>query len=187
MDYKYISSISFLALCLALVHSDVLATNESDQAGVWVGVDIGGGNVKTSIEGDNENESAHYLSFKALYRLDPHYLVGFELSGWTLESGNLWNPSKGEGISQAFVVTQFYPKVDSGLFLKAGGGYASHWNNRSGETRRRSGLGITFGGGYDYPVQDDWVLTPFMAFSIAETDNEDHEAWALGIGLANRF
>jgi len=187
MDYKYILPLGLVLFFLSFRPSGAFASEEFDQADIRVGVDIGGGNVKSSVNGNNENDSALYLGFRVLYRADPNYLIGLELSGWTLGSGNLWDPSKGEAISQVFFVTQYYPKVDSGLFLKAGGGYASYWSNQPGESGRKSGSGFTLGGGYDYSIQNDWTLTPFVSFGIAKFDRDDRNGWALGVGLSNNF
>ena len=70
-----------------------------------------------------------------------------------------------------------------GLFAKVGGGYVDHWNNHPGESIRKNGYGLTIGGGYDFPINKNLALTPFLNYSFWETDYQDHDAWTLGIGL----
>ena len=186
MDLRGVPHLCLLALSLSLVNTDVTAMEAFDPASIWAGVDIGSGKVKTSGNVD-EYKTAHYLGFKVGYRFNPRYLVGLELSGWTLESGNLWDPSEGEGISQVLIITQLYPDIASHFFVKLGGGYVSHWNNRPGEPAKKSGWGVTVGGGYDFSLNEDWVITPFATMSHARTDDEEHDAWALGIGITHQF
>jgi hypothetical protein len=186
MDLRSAPHICLLALSLSLVNTEVTAKEAFDRASIWGGVDIGRGNFKTSGDVDKD-ETALYLGFKVGYRFNPHYLVGLELSGWILESSNLWDPNKGEGISQVLIFTQLYPNIGSDYFVKLGGGYVSHWNNRLGEPAKKSGWGITLGGGYDFRLYKDWAITPFVTISHARTDNEVHNAWALGIGMTRQF
>lgn len=120
MSHKYAPLIAYIVFLISFLPSGVYADREFDQALFSLGLDIGAGKVGTSAGGNEENKSAFYLGFNFHYRLDPHYLVGVEFSGWTLEDTDLWDPSKGEGISQIYVVGQYYPQLDSGLFLKAG-------------------------------------------------------------------
>lgn len=182
MDLGNVPRIVLLALSLFLVSTEVSAIDDSDLAGIRGGVDIGYGNVKTSADID-EDKTALHLGFRVGYKFNPHYLLGLELSGWTLESGDLWDPSKGGGISQALIITQLYPNSDADYFFKLGGGYVSHWNNRPEQPTGKSGWGITFGGGYDFSLNEDWVITPFLTISRSKTDDEEHDAWALGISI----
>ena len=117
------------------------------------------------------------------YTLNPHFLIGLELSGGTLESSNLNDPSVGEGIMQIFFITRYYPSQDMGWFAKVGGGYVSHWNNRPGEPRRNTGWGLTLGGGYDFPINQNWAVTPILSYNFGETGDLDHDAINLSIGI----
>jgi hypothetical protein len=60
---------------------------------------------------------------------------------------------------------------DSGLFAKVGGGYVSHWNNRPGEPQRKDG-GLTFGGGYDFSLNKNLAITPFVTYSFGKADDQ---------------
>jgi hypothetical protein len=84
---------------------------------------------------------------------------------------------------QAFMITQLYPSKESGLFVKAGGGYVSNWSNRSDEPNRKEGWGLTVGGGYDFLVYEAIALSPFANFSYGQTGNWDYQAITVGLGI----
>ena len=151
--------------------------------GFWGGIDAGAGYLKRSLGDGRKDDTSFYLGFKAGYTINPHFLTGLELSGWILETSNLWDPDEGKGINQVFLLTQIYPSKDSGLFVKVGGGYASIWSNKPSETRRKSGWAINVGGGYDYFLGETMALTPFVAFNYGETGNWDYKAITLGLGI----
>lgn len=178
---KLIFAISIVLFFLAPAAS---AEEHYNRSGFWEGIDAGAGLLKQSFdERDDENDVFFFLGFKGGYTINPHFLIGLELSGWTLEASNLWDPSEGKGISQVFLITQLYPSKESGLFAKAGGGYVSNWSNRPNEPRRKRGWGLTVGGGYDYLLDEAIALTPFLTFSYGETGNWDYKAITFGLGL----
>ena len=151
--------------------------------GFWGGIDAGAGYLKQSFDRRNEDDVYFFLGFKGGYTINPHFLVGLELSGWLLEAEDLSDSNKGKGIMQAFMITQLYPSKESGLFAKAGGGYVSNWSNRPDEPNRKEGWGVTVGGGYDFLVYEAIALSPFVNFSYGETGNWDYQAITVGIGL----
>ena len=175
--------IYFGLIGLSLISSPALAAEKIERAGFWAGIDFGIGLVERSFAGVEEDETNFFLGFKGGYTLNPHLLIGLELSGWLLEASNTEDPSKGEGISQVFLITRYYPSRDYGFFAKAGGGYVSYWNDRPGEPRRKSGWGLTFGGGYDFSLNKNWAITPFVTYSFGETDDQEHNALTLGVGV----
>jgi hypothetical protein len=152
--------------------------------GFWGGIDAGAGLLQQSFdEGGDEDDIAFYLGFKGGYAVNPHLLIGLELSGWLLEASDLNDPGEGKGISQVFFVTQLYPHKESGFFAKAGGGYVSMWSNRPGDTRRKQGWGLTAGGGYDFQLNEAVALSPFVNFNYGEAGNGDYTAITFGIGV----
>ena len=156
--------------------------------GFWGGLDAGAGYLKQSFEERNEDDIYFFMGFKGGYTINPHFLLGIELSGWLLEASDPTDPNEGKGIMQAFLITQLYPFKDSGFFAKAGGGYVSNWSNKSDEPSRKNGWGVTLGGGYDFMLDDffselDIAVSPFATFSYGETGNWDYQAITVGIGL----
>ena len=129
MDFRIVNLISFIffsILGFSLISSGALAEEKSEEryerSGFWGGVNLGVGFVQLSFEGTEEDETNFFLGFEGGYSINPHFLVGVELSGWLLEASNLEDPAKGGGISQAFLITRYYPSSSMGLFAKVGGG-----------------------------------------------------------------
>jgi opacity protein-like surface antigen len=170
-------------LCCSLIIPGALAEEKFERSGFWGGLNIGIGFVQQSFEGASEDGNHFYLGFEGGYTLNPHFLIGVELSGWLIEPGNLNDPSKGEGIMQAFLITRYYPSTTMGLFAKVGGGYVDHWSNHPGEPSSKNRRGLTFGGGYDFPINKNLAITPFINYSFWEMDDQNHDAWTLGIGF----
>jgi len=119
---QLINLIFFALLGFSLIGSGALAEEKFERSGFWGGVDFGVGFVQRSFSGIEEDENNFFLGFEGGYTLNPHFLIGVELSGWLLESSDLEDPSKGEGISQVFLITRYYPSSTMGLFGKIGGG-----------------------------------------------------------------
>ena len=151
--------------------------------GFWGGIDAGAGLLNQSFDEEDENDIAFFLGFKGGYTINPHFLIGLELSGWLLEASDLYDPDEGKGISQVFLITQLYPSKESGFFAKAGGGYVSNWSNRPDEPSRKEGWGLTVGGGYDFLVYEAFALSPFATLSYGETGNWDYRAITFGLGI----
>jgi hypothetical protein len=153
------------------------------RSGFWGGVNLGIGFIQQSFAGMEEDKNNLFLGFEGGYTLNSHFLIGIELSGWLFEPSDLEDPSEGEGISQAFLISRYYPSSSMGLYAKIGGGYVNHWNNRPGEPSRKGGWGLTLGGGYDFPLNKNFAITPFISYGFGETEDQDHNVWTLGIGL----
>ena len=168
---------------LSLMGVDAHAGERLERTGFWGAIGLGAGYVQQSFEGFEETGTQFFLGFEGGYTINIHFLLGLELSGWLLQSDDIAYKTKGEGISQVFLITRYYPKKESGLFAKAGGGYVSHWRNRLGETERLSGWGLTVGAGYDFSMSKKWALTPFLTYCAGETENQDYNAFTFGIGF----
>ena len=173
--------IIFMAILLLVP----VASAEEDhiRKGFWGGIDAGAGLLKQSFSEEDEDDVYFFLGFRGGYTINPHILVGLELSGWLIEAEDPNDPDEGEGIMQAFVITQLYPSKESGLFIKAGGGYVDNWSNKPDEPSRKEGWGFTVGGGYDFLAFEDIALSPFATFSYGETGNWDYRAITFGIGV----
>ena len=184
--YKKLSPVAlFLFTAILFWAPAASAEKHYVRNGFWGGIDAGAGLLKQSFdEGDDENDTRFYLGFKGGYTINPHFLIGLELSGWLIEAEDLDDSEKGKGIGQVFLITQLYPRKESGLFARAGGGYVSNWSKRPGEPSRKSGWGLTVGGGYDFLLNEHIALSPFATISYGETGNWDYRAITFGLGLA---
>ena len=179
----FIRSICIGLIVLFLMSYSVAAEEKADRDGLWGGVDVGFGHIQRSFAEIEEDDNNFFLGFKVGYTLNPDFLIGVELSGWLFESSDINDPSRGEGLSQVLLITRYYPIRKSGFFVKTGGGYVSHWNNRPGEPRRRSGWGLNFGGGYDFSLNSYVSITPFLTYSFGDADEQEHGALTAGIGF----
>jgi hypothetical protein len=180
---RFIIIIYAALLMLSLMGVDTHAAEQMERAGFWGGIDVGAGYLQQSFDGFEENGTQFFLGFEGGYTINIHFLLGLELSGWLLQSDDIAYKTKGEGISQVFLITRYYPKKESGLFAKAGGGYVSHWRNRLGETERLSGWGLTVGAGYDFSMSKKWALTPFVTYSRGSAGNEEYDVFTVGLGV----
>ena len=180
---QLIKLIFFALLGFSLISPGALAEEKLERSGYWGSVDFGAGFVQRSFAEIEEDDTNFFLGFEGGYTINPHFLIGVELSGWLLESSDVNDPSKGEGISQVFLTTRLYPSASMGLFAKVGGGYVSYWNNRPGEPSSRDGWGLSLGGGYDFPLNKNFAISPFINYSFGEADDQDHNVWTLGIGF----
>ena len=131
----------------------------------------------------NAEDIYFFLGFKGGYTINPHLLIGIELSGWLLEAENPDDPNKGKGIMQAFLISQMYPSKEYGFFMKAGGGYVSNWSDKSGEPNRKEGWGLTVGGGYDFVLYEAVAVNAFATYSYGETGTWDYQAITFGLGF----
>jgi hypothetical protein len=152
------------------------------QGDFWGAIDLGYGRLRLDDGGARTDLDKPYLGIAGGIALSPDFLIGLELSGWSIESSNLWDPSKGEGVSRFFLTSRYYPSSYGNTFFKLGGGYVSHWKNRPGGEERKTGWGATVGAGYDFAL-GRITLTPFADFGWASTEGERDRALTLGLGI----
>jgi hypothetical protein len=192
MEFKIVHIISFIffpLLGFSLTSSGALAEEKAEEkferSGFWGGVDFGVGFVQRSFEGTEEDGNNFFLGFKLGYTLNPNFLLGLEASGWLFKPGSTHHedPSPSEGVSQVFLITRYYPSASLGFFTKIGGGKVIYYIDRPGEPQRDEGWGLTFGGGYDFPLNKNFAITPFISYGFGEADDQDHNVWTLGIGF----
>ena len=168
---------------LFLIVSAGLAEEQHVRNGFWGALDLGVGLLNQSVDEIEEDDTTFYLGLKGGYTINPYLRLGIEFSGWLLQASNLEDSSVGEGISQAFLIARYYPVKKSNAFAKLGGGYVSIWNNRPGEPARKTGWGLTVGGGYDIPISQSFAISPFVSFSSGNADDLDYKAVTFGVGF----
>ena len=171
--------------CAVLFWASLAAAEERfGRDGYWGGIDAGVGLVGQSFdEEEDEDDISFYVGFKGGYAINPHFLIGIELGGWPLEASDVNDPDEGRGISQVLLITQLYPGKESDFFFKAGAGYVSIWSNRPDDTRRKQGLGLTVGCGYDIRLNETAALSPFVTFGYGDTGSWDYTAVTFGVGI----
>jgi hypothetical protein len=180
---KPLSLLSSITVTIILLTTAASADSTYDRDGFWAGIDAGAGYLMQSFDEEDKDDVYFFLGFKGGYAINPHVLLGLELSGWLIEPEDPSNPNEGEGLMQAFVITQLYPSKESGFYAKLGGGYVNNWSNRSNEPNNNRGWGLTAGAGYDFSIYEAIPLTSFATFSYGETGSWDYRAITVGLGI----
>ena len=141
------------------------AQNGPTRHGFWADVEFGYGQLEMSSDQEPlTRQSVFTLNFALGGWLNPHLRLGGELGGWLLEAFDVWDPSKGESVSQVRAIAQVYPWQERGFFLKAAVGQAIYTNEHPFEFDSK-GWGGTIGAGYDLRVSDGFSLTPVVTFN----------------------
>ena len=177
--------LSAVAVVIFFTTPAAFAEERNIRRGFWGGIDVGAGYLMQSFDEEDDEEDIHfYIAFKGGYTINPHFLIGLELSGWTIEPTDPYDPTEGEAIMQIFFISQLYPKKESGLFAKVGGGYVDKWrNNQYGKTTRKEGWGLVVGGGYDFYINEKVAVSPFANFSYGQAEDLNYKAITFGLGV----
>ncbi len=177
---KFVCTISLTLILLTTVAS---ADSTFGREGFWGGIDAGAGYLMQSFDEEDKDDIYFFLGFKAGYAINPHVLLGLELSGWLLEAEDPSDPNEGEGLMQAFVITQLYPSKESGFYARLGGGYVNNWSNRPNEPSNKRGWGLTAGLGYNFKIYEAIPINSFATYSFGETGKWDYRAVTVGLGF----
>ena len=162
----------------------------------WASTQFGYGVLDKSSDQETHNQQGTFaMALDLGLTLNHHVRVGVQLNGWLLESYNVWDPAKGESVSQAFVITQVYPWSDCNAFVKAGVGRATYSNSGPLEFGS-SGWGQTIGVGYDWPLGRGVSLTSTINYSqggLGDVHNvlvtiydRRYRVFDVGVGLTYR-
>lgn len=174
------SNIAAALLLVVALTSTHAGAAESTTGGFWGGVELGAGNIRRSAYATH-TDTTIYMAFKGGYAVSERLLLGAELGGYTLEAGDLWDPSKGEGLSQVFLIAQYYLwPIREGWYIKGGGGYVSYWNNNPGGLED-NGWGALFGFGYDWRTEGFGNFGPLLSFDYGKAGDIDYRAVALAL------
>ena len=83
----YPSKLAYIILMVTLLFVPVVSAEEDHiRKGFWGGIDAGAGLLNQSFSEEDEDDVYFFLGFKGGYTINPHFLVGLELSGWLLEA-----------------------------------------------------------------------------------------------------
>lgn len=147
----------------------------------WIGVEAGAASVHTSEGALSDRSGRFALAFRGGLIATPSLLLGLQLGGFTEESSDLNDPAKGEGISHAFAIAQWYPGPRrEGPYIRAGAGYADHWSNRRGG-RDSHGWGLSFGVGWDFTAGAMGAFGPSLSWFQGRSGDMDYSALSLGL------
>ncbi|WP_455222863.1 hypothetical protein [Kaarinaea lacus] len=97
-----------------------------------------------------------------------------EGAGWTDQN----NSSIFEDVTTFMMTARVYPLQESGVFVKAGWGYAIHRYWESSAPGDASGVGYLVGLGYDV-----FITSLSISYSYFDLDQESYKALTLSLGL----
>jgi hypothetical protein len=152
-------------ILLFLINSTGWSAPQPARRGFWASLQLGYGSVqRTADQEPRDQQDTFAMSYILGGTVTSYLRLGLELNGWLLEPYDVWDPAKGVGISQTFVIMQVYPGRSSGIFLKAGGG-RSTFSDSHPTGFNSSGWGATVGLGYDLPLPKNILLTAVINYS----------------------
>jgi hypothetical protein len=154
-----------LALGL-LVTSVAPLTGQSNEGprrhGFWLSGGAGYGSARITCSqcegGDREDGVSGFLALGGT--LSPHWLLGFESSGWYKREGSV-----GVTIGTGTLSARYYPSETGGFFLKGGAGLAAWIGTDGSRKEEHDGFGLLAGMGFDVPVGRSVSLTPTVSYS----------------------
>jgi hypothetical protein len=171
-----------IGLALTLLAAGKSGLTDDRQPGKWwIGLEAGAASVHTS-EGTRSNRDARLaLALRGGIIATPSVLVGLQLGGFTEQASDFNDPARGEGISHAFAIAQWYTgQRREGPYLRAGGGYADHWSNQPAG-RNSHGWGLCFGVGWDFSAGTMGYVGPSLSWFQTRTGDMDVSALTLGL------
>lgn len=171
-------------LITAAVMTAVLATTAAAQEsphnrdGFFLGAGLGWGSMGCSVcEGERESGLSGFLKLGGT--VNPQFLLGAETNGWT-KSENGVTLTQGNLAGMA----QFYPRVDSGFFLKGSLGIATLKAEIDGfGSDSETGFGGTMGLGYDFRVGTNVSLSPYGNFVYGSFDGGGTNVVQAGVSI----
>lgn len=169
-----------VALLVAVPQSVHAQGRPQTREGFFIGFGFGGGWFGCEGCGDREASTAGHLKLGGTLR--PNLLLGAESAAWTKSEGGA---TLTHGSLSA--ILQYYPMVESGLFLKGGVGFSVLQASASGGgfsiTASDEGLGMTAGLGYDLRVGTNFSVSPYSTYVWGDFDGGSADHIQVGLGV----
>ncbi len=167
---RIISSLGLLALVMSSSTLNAQEQSADRRHGFWISGGIGGG-VNTASLTANENRGGIAGYIRAGGAPSGHVVIGSEFVGWATEQNGI-TTSRGN----VHVFVQYYPSSTGGLFFKGGlggAGLAVTTPVSSGTlVSSTDGFGLTFGGGYEFPISRIASITTNIDWFFQALDNQ---------------
>jgi len=161
-----------LCTALLLASSAIVAEAQSTALpqtrqgfGISVGLGAGLGNIDCDgCDFDSESALSGYLRLGGYLR--PNLFIGGESSGWMKDVD-------GADTQLGFLnaIVQWYPQVQSGLYLKGGLGLSAAKSSDATDELTSRGAAFTLGAGYDYRIRANLSVTPYVNY-LRSTEND---------------
>ena len=137
----------------------------------WASFEAGAGSINlTSDQQRGSSQTRGALGFAGGYQPSDWLRVGMHLNGWTLQAGNLYDPTKGVGVSNLGGIIDLMPSRKYRLFARGGFGLSMYSNNHPSGFDG-NGPGWEAGGGYEFPVRGRIGLAPMVEYASGQLGN----------------
>lgn len=146
------------------------------QGKFYFGGDLGAAWVELHKGDVKDSGNWLYGALRFEYALPHQLLLGVEGSGWT-DQINANSPIS-EDVLTFMMTARTYPLQDSGAFVKAGWGYATHRYWKSSVLNDASGTGYLVGLGYD-----GYMGSLSILYSSGDLDQESYKTVTLSLGF----
>jgi hypothetical protein len=152
-----------LATGLALSAATVgTAQRPQTRQGFWIAFGFGYGSANLSCDaaacsGGSDGGGTGHIRLGGT--LNDQLLLGGDVTAWTKEENGIT-----ASIGNVSFIAQYYPMVQSGLFVKGGAGFSTIFFEGGGNNTSGESFGLSAGGGYDIPVGRNISITPIADF-----------------------
>ena len=164
-------------LLLTLVSAGPLAAQE--RKGFFIGAGLGWGSLDLTCDGCQVDREAGFSgNFRLGGAVNDKLLLGAESEGW-YKSEDDGSVSFGTLTGSAY----FYPS-SRGLYLRGGIGLAVISASDGFDSDTETGLGLSFGAGYDIPIARKTALTPYANWMFGSFDGFGANNIQLGLGVS---
>ena len=131
----------------------------------WASFEVGGGVITpTSDQQKGGAKTRLALGFAGGYQPSDWLRIGAHLNGWTLQAGNLYDPTKGVGVSNLGGILDVMPSQRYRLFARGGFGLSMYASNHPDGVDGH-GSGWEAGSGYEIPIRGQIWLAPTVEYA----------------------
>jgi hypothetical protein len=127
---------------------------------------------------------AFALGFRAGYAIASSTVIGLEVNGWTLKPYDINDPSKGESISNFSVFVNYFPVVNSPVYVAGGAGRTTYVNNSPALSGRDQCGSWFVGTGYEYPISGQFMLEPQLRYSHGNFSGGNYHVLEMVLGMS---
>jgi len=164
-----------LTLAAATAHAQQRVSAPTPRHGLWIGLGFGGGQVRHwSDQEPAAKKTVVTASLRGGIVVVPALRLGLEVNGWGIESGDVWDPSKGVTVNETLLIAQFYPWPAKNWYLKGGLGWGEFNTAHPGDLGSRALGAVVLGVGYDVRVARSVSVTlaaDWARGSLGSVDN----------------
>jgi len=178
-------SVCVIASMLVCMPGSVCAQGQVEREGVFV-VGVAGGYAWMNVAADNRPgnpEGAFAFGIRGGYAITRDVFAGMELNGWTLNTYDMNDPSRGESISNVSAVINYFP-MGGPVYFTAGIGKVAYTNNSPAVSGgREQGDSWFVGGGYEFPISRDLTLAPQIRYVRGDFTGGNFSAYEITLGV----